>query len=353
MQRRPRRWLRRGVVAVVVLVVLVVGGPFVFIHFIEGKAPAKLTLSAAAGHAGPNTGSVPLDGKWSVTTGSVVGYRVKEVLFGQDNTAVGRTSDVTGSIIISGTNVVAGTFTVEMATVKSDFSQRDSQFRGRVMDVSTYPTATFVLSQPIKVGAPAASGVAKAMAAEGSLTLRGQTRTVSFEVEARHVGTTIQVLGSVPVLFSRWKIPNPSFGPVTTQDHGILEFLLDVRHGVSAAPPVPVATPTSAPPGASSLASFRACMAAHGVKLSSGFPGNGGHHGPGGGGPGGGGPGGRQGAGTKGPGGFGSAGGLGGGGPQATNPKTAAAMKACSHLLPAQSSGPISVPRTTVPPLTL
>jgi len=351
MRRRPRRWLRRGVLAVVVLLVLVVGGPFVFIHFIEGKAPAKLTLSAATGHAGPNAGSVPLDGKWSVTTGSVVGYRVKEVLFGQDNTAVGRTSDVTGSITISGTNVVAGTFTVEMATVKSDFSQRDSQFRGRVMDVTTYPTATFVLSQPIKVGAPAASGVVKAMAAEGALTLRGQTRTVGFEVEARHVGTTIQVLGSVPVLFSRWKIPNPSFGPVTTQDHGTLEFLLDFRHGTSVAPAVPVATPTSAPPGASSLASFRACMAAHGVKLSSGFPGTGGHRGPGGSGPGGSGPGG-SGPGGSGPGGSGP-GGFGGGGPQATNPKTAAAMKACDHLLPAQGSGPISVPRTTVPPLTL
>ncbi len=349
-----------------VLLVIVIGGPFVFIHFIEGQAPAKLTLSAATGQAGANAGSVPLDGKWSVTTGSVVGYRVKEVLFGQDNTAVGRTSDVTGSITLSGTSVVTGTFTVEMASVKSDFSQRDAQFRGRVMDVATYPTATFVLSQPIKVGSPAASGVAKTMTAQGALTLRGQTRTVRFQVEARHVGTTIQVLGSVPVIFSRWKIPNPSFGPVTTQDHGILEFLLEFRHGASAAPVVPVATPTSAPPGGSSLVSFRACMAAHGVKLSSGFPGQRGHrapggsgpggNGPGGGGPGGGGPGGSRpggggpgggpGGGANGPGGF-------GGGPQATNPKTAAAMKACSHLLPAQGSGTISVPRTTVPPLTL
>ena len=130
-----------------------------------------------AGRAGSSTGSVPLDGQWSVSDGSVVGYRVKEVLFGQDNTAVGRTSDVSGSITISGTNVVAGSFTVQMATVKSDFSQRDSQFRGRVMDVASYPTGTFVLSQPIHVGRPAASGVVKTMPVEGELTLRGQTRS--------------------------------------------------------------------------------------------------------------------------------------------------------------------------------
>lgn len=106
MQRR--RWLRRGTVIVVVLILLFVGGPFVFIHFIEGKAPAELRLSAISGDAGSSAGSVPLDGHWSVSRGSVVGYRVQEVLFGQDNTAVGRTSDVTGSITIRGTAVTAG-----------------------------------------------------------------------------------------------------------------------------------------------------------------------------------------------------------------------------------------------------
>ncbi len=327
--------MRRGAVAAVVFVVLVVAGPFVFIHFIEGKAPAKLTLSAATGPAASGAATVPLDGEWSVAKGSVVGYRVKEVLFGQDNTAVGRTSDVTGTISISGTSVMAGRFTVQMATVKSDFSQRDSQFRGRVMDVATYPTATFVLSQPVRVGIPAASGVAKSMPIAGRLTLRGQTRAVTFHVEARHVGTTIQVLGSVPVLFSRWEIPNPSFGPVTTQDHGILEFLLDFRHG-PAPPSGAPATPTTSAAGA--LASFRACMAAHGVKLSSGFPPGGGRGraGPGGGGPGGGGPGGsRPGGGGPGGPGRGGPGGPGGFGLGGNNPKTAAATKACSHLLPA------------------
>jgi hypothetical protein len=35
------------------------------------------------------------------------------------------------------------------------------------------------------------------------------------------------VSGSIPVLFADWGIPNPSFaGLVTTQNHGLLEFLL-------------------------------------------------------------------------------------------------------------------------------
>lgn len=32
----------------------------------------------------------------------------------------------------------------------------------------------------------------------------------------------------IPVRFADWNIENPSFGPVSTQDHGILEFSLNL-----------------------------------------------------------------------------------------------------------------------------
>ena len=42
--RRLRRWIIGGIA---VIVVLAVGGPFVYINFIEGPAPAKLTCERA------------------------------------------------------------------------------------------------------------------------------------------------------------------------------------------------------------------------------------------------------------------------------------------------------------------
>jgi hypothetical protein len=54
---------------------------------------------------------------------------------------------------------------------------------------------------------------------------------VTFEVTGRYVGSTIQVVGSIPITFADWEIPNPSFGPVTTEDHGSLEFSLNFRQG--------------------------------------------------------------------------------------------------------------------------
>src|SRR5580704_3528301 len=100
-RHRRLRWIGGIVVA---LVVVFVGGPFIYIHFIEGPAPKPLSLpktttpprGAAARIAFPT-------GKWDVTPQSVVGYRVQEVLVGQNNVAVGRTHTVSGSIQLAGT----------------------------------------------------------------------------------------------------------------------------------------------------------------------------------------------------------------------------------------------------------
>jgi polyisoprenoid-binding protein YceI len=224
-------WLRWIVVGVVVVIVVGVGGPFVFIHFVEGKAPAPLSLRSTASPSGSaasqGAAAGPVAGSWTIASGSEVGYRVKEVLAGQSQTAVGRTASVTGHLTISGTSVTASTFSVPMKTIKSDESQRDVQFDGRIMDVATYPTGTFTLTSPINLAPLPATGAIKTYSATGQLTLHGHTRSVTFPLTAERTSTAIKISGSIPVAFADWDIPNPSFGSfVTTQNHGLLEFLL-------------------------------------------------------------------------------------------------------------------------------
>ena len=227
-----RRWVLWLAAAAAAVVVLAVGGTFVYIHFISGPAPATLGLksgSSPAGTGGPSAagGASSVAGTWKVSTGSVVGYRVKEVLLGQHQTAVGRTSTVTGHLTISGMRVTAGTFTVPMDTIKSDESQRDVQFNGRIMNTATYPTGTLTLTRPITLAPLPAAGVVKKYTASGNLTLHGQTRVVTFPMSAERTAGQIEISGSIPILFADWDIPNPSFtGFVTTQNHGVLEFLL-------------------------------------------------------------------------------------------------------------------------------
>jgi polyisoprenoid-binding protein YceI len=231
---RTRRWVLWLTGAVLVAVVAVLGGTFVYIHFISGPAPAQLSLktpaTGSASSAAPGSAAAtatPLTGTWRVASGSIVGYRVKEVLFGQDNIAVGRTGSITGQLKISGTTVTAGSFTVQMATIKSDQSQRDAQFRGRIMDTSVYPTGTLTLTRPITLTPLPATGAVKTYTAAGQLTLHGHTRPVTFTLSAERTSAGIEISGSIPIVFADWSIPNPSFGNViTTQNHGVLEFLI-------------------------------------------------------------------------------------------------------------------------------
>ncbi len=238
---RPRHWLRWLLAAIAALVVLAAAGPFIYIHFFNGSTPAALSLSpSGSASATPSntstsstsstagtTSAAPLAGTWTVGSGSLVGYRVNEVLLGQNATAVGRTSTVTGHLTIAGSTVSAAAFSVPMATVHSDKSQRDAQFDGRIMDVAQYPTGTFTLTGPIDLAPLPAAAAIKTYTAHGRLTLHGTTRAVTFTLSAERKGSQIEVSGDIPVLFSDYNIQNPSFaGFVTTQDHGLLEFLL-------------------------------------------------------------------------------------------------------------------------------
>ena len=50
------------------------------------------------------------------------------------------------------------------------------------------------------------------------------TKAVTFDIEGRYTGSNVEIAGSIPITFADWGISNPSFGPVTTQDNGNLEF---------------------------------------------------------------------------------------------------------------------------------
>jgi polyisoprenoid-binding protein YceI len=231
--RIRRHWKAALVAAVVGVVALVVGVPYLYIHVIEGKQPAALSLSdvpssaATAGASPVASTKGSIDGTWTVTSGSQAGYRVNETLAGQNTTAVGRTSSVTGSFTIKGKSVTTATFTVQMASVTSDRSQRDQQFAGRIMDTSQFPTGTFVLTKPIALGGIPAVGKTITVSATGNLTLHGTTNAVTFTMSAKRTANEIAVTGDIPIAYGDYHIDNPSFGGfVSVGNSGTVEFLL-------------------------------------------------------------------------------------------------------------------------------
>lgn len=220
--------MRRAKVVVGIVVaaaVLVVGGTWVYIHVIEDDAPERLAITEPAAAEVEQT-DVALDGTWSAGPGSAVGYRVQEVLFGQGTEGVGRTEDVTGTVAVEGTTVTVAQFEVDMTTITSDEGRRDGQFQGRLMDTAQFPTSAFTLTEPIELGPETEVGELVSAAAVGELTLRGTTRPVTIELEARRTGDVFEVAGSLPIVFADWGIPDPSNVAASVGDEGTLELLL-------------------------------------------------------------------------------------------------------------------------------
>ncbi|HSL59155.1 MAG TPA: YceI family protein [Acidimicrobiales bacterium] len=244
---RPRRLLLWAVGAVAAVALLVVGGTWIYINVIRDDAPDRLTFTddeapttTAAGDAAPATTAPPTTappatapsasgdptGTWAPGPGSVAGYRVAEILFGQSVEAVGRTEELAGSVEIDGTTIAAAEIVVDLASVESDDGRRDNQFRGRIMDVATFPTATFRLTGPVDVGEVPSGDDEITVEAAGELTLRDVTRPVVATLQARLVDDTIEVLAEIPVVFSDHDIPAPSVPGIDVEDDGLIEVRL-------------------------------------------------------------------------------------------------------------------------------
>ena len=237
-----RHW-KKIVAALAIVIALIVGGSWFYAKVLN-KAPAKLapadlitaldaavptdpsaapTSSTSASSARPASS---INGVWHPVSTSLIRYRVKENINGFDTTAVGGTNQITGALTIDVNKVRGAGFTVDMTTFTSNESKRDNQFNGRVMDVRKFPTATFNVTQPIQLGAVPAEGKTISATATGDLTMHGTTKSVTFDLQATIKNGKIGIIGTIPIVFADYGIPNPSFATVSTADNGELEFIV-------------------------------------------------------------------------------------------------------------------------------
>ena len=221
-KRHWGRWVAAGVVGLVVLLVVAVG---LFIKLQPTLAPLVLHGGAVSAPAGPLVGS------WDVAAGSVAGFRVPETALGFSNDTVGRTSAVTGNLVVSGGRLTSAAVRVDLSVVQVG-GKTPPQF-AQSLGTAQYPEATFTLTRPVTLSPAFASGATVRVTATGLLELKGVSRPVSFTVSGRRDGTALQVAGSIPVTFSAWDIKGPSgYGWLgSLADHGVAEFLLVLHRG--------------------------------------------------------------------------------------------------------------------------
>jgi polyisoprenoid-binding protein YceI len=171
-----------------------------------------------------------------------VGYRVNQEVAGiGSETVVGRTQGVQASFSFDGSAIDGLEVTADMTGLRSDESLRDSVLRGEAIETADFPTATFVLTEPIPVSRIPAEGERIAQTVAGDLTLHGVTRPIQMNMEAVMQGGLLIVVGSNEIQMAGFGITPPR-GPVSVlsvEDHGIMEVQLVFAKGgaPAAAPP--------------------------------------------------------------------------------------------------------------------
>lgn len=224
--RRRRRW---PLVLLGLVVLVGAAGAAAWFLFLKGDSPPELTLSEQP--AGVSTTAAPagsLSGTWRVAPGSVAGYRVRETFAGRPSPveAVGRTEGIIGQAVLQEegdqVTVSQASFEADLTALKSDETRRDNAIRSRGIETSRFPTATFVLTQPIN--APRGGGTVQAT---GDLTLHGQTKRVTIPLQTRLSGPQVELVGSLEFAFADFGMQPPSVGGfVSVEDEATLEVKL-------------------------------------------------------------------------------------------------------------------------------
>ena len=245
----------RSILALVAILAVVGGGYLAYDNVLRGDSLAPLALpstapSTAATSAAPTSGASEapgtepsaatgtadgdVAGTWTVATGSEAGYRVRERLANLDaeSDAVGRTSDVTGTITVAetagGAQLTAGEIAIDTTTITSDEDRRDDRLRSEGLQTDQFPTATFTLTQPVDVPTAALAGTATDVTLVGDLTLHGVTMSVEIPAQAQLSNGQIQVAGSLTFPLADFEITAPNVGGfiISIADEGALEFLV-------------------------------------------------------------------------------------------------------------------------------
>ena len=156
---------------------------------------------------------------------SSVRYEVGETFINQDNrfaVAVGVTSEINGEITAdpaSPQSAQMGIIRVDISQFKSDSNRRDNAIRGRWLESSRFPIATF---EPVKIeGLPQqyVEGQDYPLKITGRLTVREAAQEVTFDVVTRLQGDTLSGTATTTLQMSSFGVgPISIAGILNTED---------------------------------------------------------------------------------------------------------------------------------------
>ena len=189
-----------------------------------GSSAAVTTLTATP-QASPASLSRPGQIVLEVAQGTEARYRVKEQLaqlnFPTD--AVGITQQVTGAIVLGQSNaVVAGSkLVVDLRTLQTDQSRRDSYVRQNTLETARFPQAEFVPRKVVALPSPLPKSGDARFQMVGDMTIHGVTRPITWDVTATFSDQEVSGVASTSFRFEEFNMSIPRVFSVLSVENNI------------------------------------------------------------------------------------------------------------------------------------
>jgi polyisoprenoid-binding protein YceI len=177
---RPQGRIGLGA-AIVALIVIVAGAYYIF----GGNAGRSSTGAVTAPTLAPTgSGAVfTID-----SSGSEASFTIDEVLFGQANTVVGKTSQVAGQIQVDKSDPsksTVGQIKVDLTGLTTDSNLRNNTIQGRILETGDVSNQFATFTPKSLSGLPASVMVGQPFSFKitGDLTIHGVTRQATFDAQ--------------------------------------------------------------------------------------------------------------------------------------------------------------------------
>ena len=152
--------------------------------------------------------------------GTVARYMVEEVLASQGfKVATGETSEVVGRIVFDADGAIVAdesSIVIQAGTLKTDNDRRDRYVREQTLQTANYPEIIFRPTSAEGLPSPLSeAGGEVEFTLSGDLTIRDQTRPVTWDVTAEF-GGSITGLAVIDINFEQFGMDKPSVAVVVS-----------------------------------------------------------------------------------------------------------------------------------------
>src|SRR5215213_481528 len=193
-------------------------------------APAAAPTAAAADS--PTAAAAPSGATGSARTFTIVpeqteaSYQVQEKFLNRDlpNMALGKTNAVTGELQVSLDGKPSGKvtkITVDLRTLTSDQSRRDSRIRTQWLESEKYPFAEFTSTDAQGIPENYTEGQEVSFKLTGDMKIRDVTKPVTFDVKGKLEGDTITGSATSKILMKDFGFDPPDIAGMLTVEDGV------------------------------------------------------------------------------------------------------------------------------------